>query len=439
MASRRLPDEVMSVGSWLLAVSLWLSGCSASPTQPAPTSPATEVPPSAVPSPLPSVTPAPPPTPTPFVPKATIKIASNGPMSGDLAPAWTNLAQAVELAVAQTAPAFEAMGFKIELVSYDDQNDIGVAVGTAKEIVADPEILCGVGNYTSRIFRQTQAIYHRAGLAFISPSATNPIVTEFRYPEVNRVVGRDDWQGGVAAMFAEAQGLARAFVVSQTNDYARLNAYQFRTEAGRRGVEVVGNMKTDAMTDFQSVVDAAIATRADAVYFSTYSADQAGAFIREAWAAGYQGVFLGPDGLNNPSLLTAAGPFAIEGGGVFFTTTAAEPQYSPEAASFISDFEVRFGERPQMCSPQAYDAASICMKAIQEASMAAGGALPTRAEVAAAVRALEEYRGISGTFTFNESGEPDPARYFVFRVDSIDPEDWSQNTMVASFDLAPPE
>jgi branched-chain amino acid transport system substrate-binding protein len=143
--------------------------------------------------------------------------------------------------------------------------------------------------------------------------------------------------------------------------------------------------------------------------------------------------------LANPALLTAAGPLAIEGGGVFYTSTAAEPQYYPEAAGFISDFEIRFGETPLLFSAQAYDAAAMCMRAILDASKENGEEVPTREQVATAIRALQDYSGISGTFTFNENGDLDPARYFIIRVATVDPEDWSENTLVTSFDLTPPE
>ena len=45
------------------------------------------------------------------------------------------------------------------------------------------------------------------------------------------------------------------------------------------------------------------------------------------------------------------------------------------------------------------------MKAIEEASKAKGGDLPTRAEVAQAIRALKDYKGITGTYNFNKNGD----------------------------------
>lgn len=440
MRIRRLPHLAATTGACLFFLALWIAGC-AGPLTEVPTIPsATTVHPSATPPPPPSVTPIPPlPTMTPFVPTATIKIVTHGPVSGDFSTEWNNLVHAVELAVAQAAPSFEALGFKIELVSYDDQDDMSVAVRNAKEIVADPEILCGVGHYTSWIFRQTREIYHQAGLAFIGPSTTNPMVTEFEYPEINRILGRDDFQGPAGAMFAEAQGLTRAFVIGQTNAVAQANASHFRSEAGRRGIEVVAIMKTDAMSGFEAAVEAVLATRVDVVYFSTLSPDQAGVFFREAREAGYQGVLLGYDGMNNPALVIAAGPLAIEGGGVFYTSTAAEPQSYPGAADFVSGYRLRFDEDPVLYAAQAYDAALVCLHAVREASAAIGGAVPTRSEVAGEVRTVSDFEGVTGVIKFNANGELDPARYFVFRVDSVDPGDWGRNTIVASYDLAPPQ
>lgn len=437
---KRLRSGVAAL-SIVLAVIPLISACAPAPTEPPPTPTATMPPPSETPSPVPTETATlpPTPTPTPFVPTATIKIALHGPLTGDYSSHWMNVVNAAELAVANTAPSFEELGYEIQLVSYDDQGDFSPAVANAKEIVADEEILCGVGHFLSRIFIQTKEIYHRAGLAFISPSATSPRVTTYSYPEIFRIVGRDDAQGAVGALFAKSRGFGRAFVINQTNDYSQLNAYQFRSEAGRQGLEVVGVVRKNESTGFQSAVDAVISTQADVVYFSTLSLDQAGRFFREARAAGYEGAFLGPESLAYPALLDAAGPLVTEGDGLFHTSTAAPPRYYPEAEEFVSEYQTRFDQEPMAFSAQAYDAAGVCLRAMRDAIEAKDGQLPTRAEVTAAIRSLQEYRGVTGTVAFDEDGELDPARYFVLQVISADPQEWNQNTIVEFYDLAPPE
>jgi branched-chain amino acid transport system substrate-binding protein len=390
-------------------------------------------------TPVPTDTPLPTETPTPFVPKATIKIASQSPLSGDRAFRGIDIRRGAELAVTQLADPLIELGFKIELTPFDDQTDFGVAVAVAKEIVADPDILCSVGPYASHIVNQVKEIYHQAGLVFVSPSATAAFVSESGYLEVNRVVGRSDGQGAVGAQFAKAQGFSRVFVISQSGDFTQFNAYHFRNEASRMGIEIVGNMRTDATKEFGSFIDRIMTNNTDLVYFSTLNVEQAGTFFREARAAGYMGAFLGKEGIDSPALLEFSGPLVIDGGGMYYTSIAAPASYYPEAAEFLEGFETLYGVTPQLYSAQAYDAAGACMKAIEEASKARGGEIPTRAEVANAIRALQDYQGITGVYNFDKNGDPNPAQYFVFQVISADPDDWNQNTLVASFEVPPPK
>jgi branched-chain amino acid transport system substrate-binding protein len=425
----------------LILLLVLMVGCTTEPAivptaSPAPTMTASSIPPTATitPSPIPPTA-----TLTPFVPKATIKIASQSPLSVQFVDLGTDIMRGAELAVRQLADPLMEMGYKVELVPYDDQHDFGVAADVAKQIVADPEILCLVGPFASRVLNQVKEIYHQAGLPFISPSATAAFVAESGYLEVNRIVGRNDGEGLAGGQFAKEQGFLRVFIISQTGGPAQFIGNNFRNEASRLGVTVVGNMSTDAMENFGWLIDRVLANNADLVYFGTLSVEQAGAFFREARAAGYTGSFMGPSSLDYPGLLEFAGPLLVEGGGTYYTTVALPATDYPDADQFVFDFETLHGVVPQMYSAQAYDAAGVCMKAVEEASKAKGGEIPTRSEVANAIRALQDYQGITGTFNFNKNGDPNPAQYFIFQVVSADPDDWNQNTLITSFEVAPPE
>jgi branched-chain amino acid transport system substrate-binding protein len=433
------------VGLLLLVILIFfMTSCGNGQEVPAPPSATVEVP-TALPTTRPSETPVPTNTPlptetsTPFVPKATIKIFSQGPLSGDLSPGGRDVMRGAKLAVEQLADPLMGLGYKIELVPYDDQNDVGKAVAVAKEIVSDPDILCGVGHYASRILNQVKEIYHQEGLAFVSPSSTAAFATASGYLEVNRVVGRHDAQGAVGAQFAKAQGFSRVFIMSQGTDYAQFNSYHFTEEANRIGVEVVGNMTTDTTITFGKFIDRIIKANADVVYFSTLNVEQAGTFFREARAAGYMGAFLGNEGIDNPALLDFAGPLLVAGSGMYYTSIGAPASSYLGATGFLENFETLYGVTPQIFAAQSYDAAGICMRAIEEASKAKGGELPTRAEVANAIRALQGYQGITGVYNFNKNGDPDPAQYFIFQVISPNPDDWNQNILIASFEMAPPD
>ena len=342
-----------------------------------------------------------------------------------------------ELAVQQLANPLTELGYKIELVPYNDQSSIKVAVAHAKEIVVDPEILCGVGHYDSFIMQQTSEIYHKAGLAFVSPANTATTITARGYLEVNRIVGRNDGQGVAGAQFAGAQGFTTIFIISNGSDYSKQNVAGFKLEAKRLGLQLVGTVVTDQMEKFEALVTKVIATNPDLVYITSF-ADQGGAFFREARAAGYMGAFLGLDVMDTPELVEIAGPLLTDGGGMYYTNMAAPASLYPDAIKFVEDFYLNYGAEPQLFGAQAYDAAGICLKAIEEASKAKNGEIPTRAEVANAIRALQDYKGITGTYTFNGKGDLILAKYFVFKVVSVDPNNWNQNTLVTSFDVAPP-
>ena len=65
--------------------------------------------------------------------------------------------------------------------------------------------------------------------------------------------------------------------------------------------------------------------------------------------------------------------------------------------------------------------------------------MPTRPEVAKAIRSLKDYVGITGTFGFTQNGDPTTVRYFVKQAVTADPEKWGDNPVVATFELPPPK
>jgi branched-chain amino acid transport system substrate-binding protein len=287
------------------------------------------------------------------------------------------------------------LGYAVELETYDDQMNPRFAIARADEISANGEILCGVGPYSSRIFNEIELIFHNAGLPFVAPSTTAAFVTASGYPEINRVVGRNDAQGAAGAQFAKDHGFGRVAVISESSAYARFNAGHFTEEASRLGVEVSANLRTDAVSNFSSLVNRVMADNADLVYFSTLRSDQAGGFFKEARAAGYMGAFLGPDQLDNPNLLLSSGPSLRVGSGTYYTAMAAPASGYPDAADFVESYQDLYKGPPPLYSAEAYDAAGICLSAIRRAAEAKGGDLPTRAEVAQAIRSCD--REVTGT------------------------------------------
>jgi len=416
-------------------VSLMLAGCGTAPT-PIPIPTLTPIQPTS--TPIPTETPIPTATHTPFVPKATLKIAVHVPMTGNMGSLGTDMFHASELAAAQLNMPLESMGYAVELVSYDDMGDLDTAVSNAKTLVNDPQILCGVGHFTSYLTLNASEVYHQAELAFISPSATNPEVTSRGYLEISRVIGQDNGQGFAGVKFALERGFKTVYVLDNGDPYGQGNAGYFIQAAEQLGLPLAGKSFAGAAENYAETINKVIQANTDLIYFAGY-VDQAGAFVKEARSLGYTGAVLGPDSMDNPELANLAGPFAIDGGGMYYIKIGASLSNSPDVSQFVTNFRAKFDSDPQIYAANAYDATGICMKAIEEASKARGGEVPTRAEVAAAVRAVVDYPGISGVYSFNAKGDPTSATYQIMQVATVDAGKWGMNPIAASYKIEPPE
>jgi branched-chain amino acid transport system substrate-binding protein len=377
------------------------------------------------------------PTETSFVPRAVIKIASYAPLSGDKAVIGQDMMRGAQLAAQQLSGPLNEFSYKVELVTYDDENLEETALANAQQAVADPEILCSVGHFDSDISIAASNIYHQAGLAFIATSATDPLLTGRSFLEVNRVIARTDGQGVAAARFAKEQGFTTVIIVSQKNDISLKNAEAFRVESGNLGIKrlgsVVSNLTAENTDKFVSDI---VNAKPELVYISS-SANQAIPFLTELRAAGYMGAFLGTDKLDSRSTINAAGDSLVQGSGLFYTITNPPAQYYSDT-EFFQVFYNQYGTFPHSIAVRAYDATGICLKAIEEASTALGGIPPTRADVVKAIRNVKNYEGITGTYNFNNHGDPNPMQYYVYQVLSTDAASWEQNPVVAAYEITSP-
>lgn len=366
-----------------------------------------------------------------------VKIATQSPLSGDMAVAGTDIRRGAELGLEQMSASLGKMGFKVELVPFDDQGLPEIGVLNAKQIISDPAILCGIGHYNSGVFLPASEEYHRAGLAFVSSANTNPKVTTRGYLEVNRIVGRDDIQGVVGANFAAAQGLKRAFILHDKTTYGQEIAEFFKQEAEAKGLRVLGYEGTTEKLNFDMLLTSILAANPDVIYFGGMAA-QSAVLFKQAREKGYQGMFLSDDGFDSSAAAKLGGPALLEGAGTFYSTVAGPAAVYPGTTRFVADFKAKYKSDPQPYAAQSYDAMGICLKGIEAAAQAQNGAIPTRAEVAQAIRAVKDYPGITGNLTFNAIGDPVVAKYFMMKVGTADPNQWSTNPIVETLDIAPP-
>jgi branched-chain amino acid transport system substrate-binding protein len=371
-------------------------------------------------------------------PDKSIKIATQSPLSGDQSAVGVDIKRGAELALEQLGKPLADLGFKVELAPFDDQANPDTGVANAKRIVSDPSILAIVGHYNSGVQIPSSEVYHTSGLANVSPANTNPKVTLRGYAEINRIVGRDDVQGLVGADFASSHGVKSVFVVHDKTAYGQGIAEFFKKRAEEKGMKVFGFEGTEEKANFDALLSPVIAGNPDLVYFGGMTF-QAAVLFRQARERGYQGMFMSDDGFDSSDATKIAGQSLLDGKGTYYSTVSGPASVYPGTAKFIQDFKAKYKADPQPFAAQGYDSMAICLKAIENAATAKKNEVPTRSEVAQAIRALKDFKGITGTFSFNAIGDPTMAQYFVIKVKSADPAKWSENSVVETLNIAPPK
>jgi ABC-type branched-subunit amino acid transport system substrate-binding protein len=362
----------------------------------------------------------------------TIKIATQSPLSGPQAAIGVGLRNAAELGIDDMGQSLVDQGFIVELEPFDDEAQPERGVANANNAVADSDILCMVGHYNSGVALAALPVYTEADLVMMSPANTNPNITEGGFDVAFRIVGRDDVQGVVGSQFArETLGAQSVYIIHDQTDYGQGIAQVFREDAEANGAQVLGFEGTQETSVFDSILTPIQAANPDVIYFGGIFS-QAGPFFRQARERGIQAEFMGPDGLDNAELANLGGDAVA---GMHYTSVAAPVSQFPDAADFAAAYEETFGDPAPPFSAQAYDSTGLCIQAISNAAQEVGG-LPTRADVLAAMEDLGVYEGITGTYEFNDKGDPVEAVYYVLQA-NVD--DWNANELADRLVIAPPE
>ena len=232
--------------------------------------------------------------------------------------------------------------------------------------------------------------------------------------------------------------MTSTYVLHDKTAYGQGIAEFFKREAEAQGIKVLGFEGTEEKANFDALLNPIVSANPDMVYFGGMY-DQIAVFIKQARQKGYQGMFLSDDGFDSPEAVNIAGQALLDGKGTYYSTVSGPASLYPGTAKFQTDFKTKFNRDPKPFAAQGFDSMGICLKAVEEAAKANGNKVPTRAQVADAVRALKDFPGITGKINFNGKGDMTEAQYFIIQVVSPDPAKWSENTIAQTLTYKPPE
>jgi branched-chain amino acid transport system substrate-binding protein len=346
--------------------------------------------------------------------KGRIKIAVQAPLSGEQAAIGEHIKLGAQLAVEESSKAFKDLGYDLVLVPQDDQAKPEVGVANARNMVADPEVLVIVGHFNSGVALPSSEVYKDAMLTMISPANTATEITDRGYPNVNRVCGRDDVQGPVGARFtAQDLKLKSVYIIHDKTLYGQGVAENFRNEAKKLGLTVLGFDGTEERANFSPMIIPLKAKNPDLVYFGGIY-HQGGLLLKQLREKGVKAKFMGPDGLDSAEMAKIAGSAVV---GSYYTSVAGPPDAYPETAAFAKKYKQRFGKETESFGMYGYDATLVGIKAIEGWIKANGGKKPSRADVVTAVRKIKNFKGVTGSIEFDNKGDPVKAKYFVLQFE----------------------
>ena len=333
-----------------------------------------------------------------------IKIASVSPLSGVTANSGKDNQSGALLAVEEinAKGGIDVAGKKymLELVSEDDAADPKQGTTVAQKIADDKSISAVVGHYNSGVTMVAQPIYANAGLVALTPSASNPDVTNKAVKGPNglnmmyRMVAHDGMQGPALATYAQKKGIKTLAIVDDATTYGKGNADKVEQKAKELGITVVSRESaTDKTTDFKAILAKIKANNVDGIMWGGLD-DTGATFAKQARELGITSTLLVPDAVCTDNFITLAGDAAK---GAVCSTTGVPLEEMKEGAAFKERFEKRFpGQKVQGFAPFAYDAVLTLVEAIKKA----GSTEP--AKVAEAMKGITA-TGLSGSIAFDDA------------------------------------
>src|ERR1700674_4324055 len=294
---------------------------------------------------------------------AQVKIGVAGPITGANAAFGAQLSQGVGQAVEDINKAGGILGKKLELEAGDDVSDPKQGVSVANKFVGDG-VTFVVGHFNSGVTIPASDVYSENGILFITPSATNPKVTDGGKWDAFRTCGRDDQQGMLWAEFArdKLKGKKIAVVHDKTTygkglaDAALDNMHKFGIkEALYEGVNT-------GEKDYSAIVSKIKESGADYLMWGGLHTE-GGLIIRQMRDQGLKTVMISGDGITDNEFAQIGGP-GVEGTLMSF---GPDPRNNPAAKEIVAEFKTK-GFEPQGYTLYSYAAVQIMKQAAEKAN-----------------------------------------------------------------------
>jgi branched-chain amino acid transport system substrate-binding protein len=324
----------------------------------------------------------------------TIKIGEFASLTGKEAAFGRSSHNGTQLAIDDINAKGGLLGKKVELLAEDNLSKSGESATIARKLITRDHIVALLGEVASGRSLEAAPICQEKQIPMISPSSTNPKVTEVG-DYIFRVCFTDPFQGKLDANFArEYLKAKRAAILTDVGlPYSVGLASFFKQPFIAGGGEVVAEKNyTSGDKDFKAQLTAIKAANPQAIFVPGYYTEAA-LICQQARQLGITVPIFGGDGWEAPELISL-GKDAVEG--TYFSTHYSSEDQSPVVQEFVKKYEAKYGgEVPDAMSALGYDSAMVLADAIKRAGTTDGP------KVRDAIAATKDYMGITGKTTID--------------------------------------
>lgn len=333
--------------------------------------------------------------------EAVIRLGHVGPMSGGEAHFGRDNANGAILAVEDLNALGITIGarkVRFVLINEDDAADPKQGTAVAQKLV-DAKVNGVIGHMDSGTTIPASRIYHDAGIARISPSATNPKYTSQSYKTAFVMVANDAHLGGTLGKYAvETMKAKNIAVIDDRTAYGQGLASEFvrAARAVLPSVQITQQYTTDKATDFQAILTAIKGKKPDIVFFG--GADNVGGpMLRQMKQLGINARFMGGDGICTTEFPKLAGDGLFDNQVVCAANGGVSGSREKNMAQFTERYQKRFNMDVLAYAPFVYDAVMTMAAAMQKADSAEPAKyLPALARIS--------YEGVTGPIAFDAKG-----------------------------------
>src|SRR5215467_15110714 len=346
-----------------------------------------------------------------------VKIGLSLPLTGADADGADAMMKGAQMAVAEINAKGGAAGHKLETVVYDSatpaagQYDPAQAATNYKKFIADSLVLAAVGPVMSGEGKAISPILSEADMATITPSSTNPDITDPKFQSQYRPKGKavyfrtvttDAYQGpNMANYLFHNQKMKSVYILDDGGAFGVGIADSFQKRATELGMQILGRDRLDPKeADYKTILTKIKGLSPDALYYG--GVQQAGVKLaRQAYEVMPTVHKLGSDGIYDLDFPNQAGKAAAAG---WWASNASPDMLSdPKAETWITKFKTAFKREPTNYAITAYNATLAIADSIDR--VAKSGKPVTRSAVRDAMEQTKLTNTLQGPIEFDENGD----------------------------------